>query len=548
MCSADSWTAKFETSAAALLLDVSSDPYGCFSPSIYETARLVSLGSWLDGHKERVRFLVESQHPDGSWGGPDGYGLVPTLSACEALFTCLWRADETGPIFDTGAVASAVDRGLRVLFGRLGLEDPYPVPDTVAVELIVPALTEEINAHLDRLASAPLTGLGAWRGAARLTAPDGVDEALLGRVRSAVRDDKSLPEKLWHSLEIAGGGVRGASFVRPQRGAVGCSAAATAAWLDPSASAGDHESVRYLNTMAVRSGGPVPVATPLPLFERAWVLAALASGGVAVPQRLLDDLHAAFGERGAAAGPGLPADSDDTATALYALALLGSPREPECLWAYRKDGYFSCFPDERTPSTSTNAHIVQALAACLGQRRWPRHAQYRRAISMVCEWLCSQQEADGAWWDKWHASPYYATACCVKALADGLGDDCATVLDKALEWVLGTQRRDGSWGRWAGTYEETAYAVQTLLQLPRSRTNTATAQAAARGCGFLMRWDGDQPHPQLWHDKDLYAPIRVIQAEGLAALHRAHTDPRVVALLRSDAATASLDCVAGDER
>jgi halimadienyl-diphosphate synthase len=68
-------------------------------------------------------------------------------------------------------------------------------------------------------------------------------------------------------------------------------------------------------------------------------------------------LHAAFGEWGVAAGVGLPLDSDDTAVTLYALAQLGSPRSLDHLLAYQVDKHL-CFSDERTPSISTNAHVL----------------------------------------------------------------------------------------------------------------------------------------------------------------------------------------------
>jgi hypothetical protein len=42
---------------------------------------------------------------------------------------------------------------------------------------------------------------------------------------------------------------------------------------------------------------------------------------------------------------------------------------------------------------------------------------------------------------------------------------------------------------------------------------------------------GDHKHPPLWHDKDLYTPIRVVRAEGLAALHLAYANPRVAVIV-----------------
>ena len=87
--------------------------------------------------------------------------------------------------------------------------------------------------------------------------------------------------------------------------------------------------------------------------------------------------------------------------------------------------------------------------------------------------------------------------------------------EKAVDWVLQTQKRDGSWGRWAGTYEETAYAIRIL-----SHSRQDVSEAMTRGAKFMHEW-GDQEHPPLWHDKDLYTPTRIVRAEGQAALHLA---------------------------
>lgn len=77
-------------SAQKIVDDLTERPWGSSSPSVYETGRLVSLAPWLTGHGERLRFLLAEQRPDGGWGLPDdGYALVPTLSATEALLSAL---------------------------------------------------------------------------------------------------------------------------------------------------------------------------------------------------------------------------------------------------------------------------------------------------------------------------------------------------------------------------------------------------------------------------------------------------------------------------
>ena len=523
---------RTNAAVGALVAEMSSDSWGAVSPSVYETARLVTLAPWLAGHRQRVLFLLQSQHPDGSWGGPDGYGLVPTLSATEALLASLRRGQQAGNRqgLDYAAVVRAVDGGLRALFGWLRAGARVVVPDTIAAEIVVPALIAQVNAHLDGLVPAPVSGLDSWRGSGRLLLPPGADDGLRARLGDLVRHGHALPAKLLHSLEALGPVVRGTPLVHPVHGAVGCSPAATAAWLRDRT--GCRAAVGYLEAVQDRGRGPVPGVTPITVFERAWVVAALTTVGIGVrvPRGLVDSLHAAFGACGVAAGPGLPPDSDDTAGALYALAQLGVPRSLDCLLTYQVDAYFSCFLDERTPSTSTNAHILQTLNRYL-ERDVPQRFRHQAMMGKLAGWLRDCQEVDGSWWDKWHASPYYATASCATALYRHSRSASTSAVSRAVEWLLDSQREDGSWGRWSGTYEETAYGVQTLLQTYVPRADSAVEQAAARGCVFLQRSPGDHKHPPLWHDKDLYTPIRVVRAEGLAALHLAYTNPHVAAIV-----------------
>ncbi|HVW44936.1 MAG TPA: prenyltransferase/squalene oxidase repeat-containing protein [Amycolatopsis sp.] len=496
-----------------LLAEMSVDRFGDFSPSIYETARLVTLAPAFAGHDGRIRYLLAEQHPAGHWGGPGEYSLLPTLSATEALLAELGRTRAPH-------VARAVRHGLRVLFATLATGNDVPLPDTVAVELLVPSLIADINARLAALETKQLPGLDSWRDGRRLRCPSGCRPELLAALREAAAGGHALPEKLGHSLEMLGPAAREAAFVRPDQSGAGCSPAATAAWFGRRATNGNHHpALRYLRAVQARHGGPVPVAAPLDVFERAWVLAAFTDAGlpVTVPPGIVRELQAAVGKAGVAGGAGLPADADDTATVLHALANVGAPQPLDPLWNYHTGDHFSTYPDERTPSVTTNAHVLQAFSA--HPETGSRETDAKRALA---HWLSARQNEDGSWSDKWHASPYYATACCFTALS-GHADGIAAA-HKAVRWVLATQRENGSWGRWQGTAEETAYAVQILLRAH----DPAADDAAARGCAFLL--DADGPHPALWHDKDLYTPGRIVRAEIIAALHLAHADPRIPAL------------------
>ncbi len=545
--------------ADELVAGLMARPWGQVSPSVYETGRLVTLAPWLAGHAERIDFLVRTQHPDGTWGAPDGYGLVPTLSATEALLSALSRGD-TGSRPETAAeVAGAADRGLRALSAWLGgasspvdhprscptgtSVDVAALPDMPALDMIVPSLVVAINEHLDALDRTP--GAAVDAAGRRLGMPPGMSTDRLAMVRALVASGADLPEKLVHALEIAGGVASGATAVRPTSiGTIGASPAATAAWLgdrgllDPT-----DRSLRHLEAVARRHGGPVPVGLPITVFERAWVLSWLARAGIPldVPPEMPADIRAAIGPSGTPAGPGLPPDADTTSVALYALALLGVPCEPAGLWAFETDTHFCTWPGEDGFSVSVNAHVLDAFGQYAVARPddAARYLPYMRKLAVLVR---DHQRPDGSWDDRWHASPYYATACCTLALADFGGEEGADAVRRAVRWVLSTQRPDGSWGRWEGTAEETAYAMQILLltrhhQAAGARDAEATeagvtgaevTEAAARGYAFLLEPAGQAEDPPLWHDKDLYLPEAIVRAAVLAALHLARTDPVVM--------------------
>jgi hypothetical protein len=461
-----------------LLAGLAERPWGQVSPSVYETARLVSLAPWLPRHAERVGFLLAAQRPDGGWGPPGGYELVPTLSATEALLAAGERA--------------AAWRGVARLT-RLLRSGPS-IADTPAADLIVPALLERIRE----------------RAGPSLPMPAGMDARRLAAVRARFGSSASVPQKLLHALEVLGDAARGAGGDAAARlGPVGASPAATAAWLGAPR---ESPAMSYLLAAAHRDGGPVPCATPITVFERAWVLAGLARSGVpfAAPPDLVASLTADWGPAGTPAGPGLPPDADTTAVVLFARLELGHPADPGVLHAYDTGEHFCTWPGEDGASVTTNAHVLDALGAA-GR---PADAA---VVDRLTAWLCDRQDPAGWWHDRWHSSPYYATACCALALARfGRGPAAAAALARAAGWVAATQRPDGSWGAWTGTAEETAYALQVLLapgapaRSPRSPRVDLPAAV-----GHLTAAAGADP--PLWHDKDLYAPHAIVRAAAIAA-------------------------------
>ena len=489
--------------AQELVDEMAVDPCGLTTPSLYETARLVASASWLDGHQERVEFLLTQQHKDGTWGGPAAYGLLPTLSAVDALLSVA-GAD------DTQRVGRAAKSGLAALAQRFSRE--VQLPDTIAVELLVPWLVERIDQRLAQVDDQRSPGLTGMPGRLHLPA----DMRPLRDMREHLRDHSGIPKKAWHSLEAFGAPAVRSPTVIAVGGAVGASPAATVAWLgdQPHADAA-RACLDYLRQTQARHGGPVSGITAITYFEQAWVVTALCGAGLhlEIPAQITGSLRTALQGTGWPAGPGLPTDSDDTAAALHALDLMGRPEPSDCLWGYDTGSHFECFCGERTPSASANAHVLIALAD-RGRQADPCCSS---AAERVGRWLLEQQHSGGYWTDKWHASPYYATACCAAALARLGGPRASAAVDSAVRWVLDTQRADGSWGRWAGTGEETAYAIQILGH--SAVPDQAAIDAILRGRTFLIgHIDDHGDDPPLWHDKDLYAPLRVIRAEILAAM------------------------------
>ncbi|MFI8323761.1 prenyltransferase/squalene oxidase repeat-containing protein [Streptomyces sp. NPDC085529] len=490
--------AALRSAAQDIVDEMIADPYGLTSPSVYETARMVASTPWLEGHQQRVEYLLDQQHEDGTWGGPAAYGLVPTLSAVDALLSVAGTQDAP-------RIAKAVESGLAALADRFPRD--AELPDTIAVELLAPWLIEQIDQRLSGMDD---------RGALPARLDLQADTGTLDKIRELLRRHTAIPEKTWHSLEALGAPAVRSGTVTPTGGAVGASPAATAAWLgEPPHTDAVEASLEYLHRTQARHGGPVSGITSITYFELAWVVAALAGSGldVDIPAQVADTLRTALGTDGLGAGPGLPSDSDDTSAALHALDLLGKPESIDCLWEYDTGLYFTCFPNERTPSTSTNAHILIALA----DRRGQGDTRVDGAVERVGDWLVDQQEPDGRWMDKWHASPYYATACGAAAMARLDGPRASAALDDAVRWVLDTQHADGSWGRWEGTGEETAYALQVLNH--QAAPDRRSLEAIRAGRAFLTAHvaDGREDTP-LWHDKDLYTPVRVIRAEILATL------------------------------
>lgn len=509
--------------ATRLVARVDQDGWGDVRPSLYETARVLSLAPWLPGEPRRLAHLLEEQAPDGSWGeGPQPYRLLPTLSAVEAVLAVLLRGAESEQ--DGARLMATAQRGLAAL---RALPPAGPWPDTAAAEILVPGLVARINEQLELAAADGRPQLGQWRPGPRLAVPGGYHEAAPGYVARKYESADRLPVKYHHTFEGIAGHLPPA-LIPQAAGLLGSSPAATAALaaVAPAAAAG---AIAGLHAVAQRYDGLFPEAAPILVYERLWVAAALARAGlpaatVATIRAWVDRIYDPAGVRGA---PGLMVDADDTAMAVLVASLVGRPCDPAPLALFHNGTHYDCYVGEDTGSVTANAHALQALGGYLEQRPEARGGHGSR-IAELSAWLISVQRSEGHWHDKWHASPYYATERCVSALARYGGERATGAVDAAAAWTLDSQREDGSWGVWGGTAEETAYAVKILLGVRARSRQPRHEHALARAEAFLDATAAPgHRHPALWHDKTLYAPAAMIGAELLAAreLLRTRQDP-----------------------
>ena len=343
-------TAPVADAARELIAGLGLRPWGQVAASVYETGRLVAVAPWLTGHDQRIAFLLRSQRPDGAWGPPEGYALVPTLSAIDALLAAL--ADGRAGT----ELLAPVARGLGALVGTLLPSDARTLPDTPALDLIVPALVDTINDRLAGLERATAARLPR----PPLPLPTGLTRDRLRAVRSAVAAGMTLPPKLAHFYEILDAVPTDAG---PTLTAVGASPAATAAWLTAAGPAAGPAAHAFLRALIQDGGGPVPCPAPITVFERAWVLSGLHRAGITINPPACrpgepDRCHRPAGHRHRRRPADRRRHHRGDPRRVGPARPSGGPGQPV---GVRDGDGFCTWPGEDGFSVTTNAHVLDAF-------------------------------------------------------------------------------------------------------------------------------------------------------------------------------------------
>lgn len=478
---------------------------GTVTSTTYDTAWLARLGDHdLSLSNPALEWLCEHQLSDGSWGAKDIYyyhdRVICTLSAMLAL------ARQGRRSLDKVQIEKGLYALERVTAGATGGLASDPNGATVGFEMIVPTLVAE----------AEKLGLITQQG-----------DRILGRMAKmrAIKMEKLAGRKInkyvtpAFSAEMAGldgQGILEADNLQEPNGSVANSPSATA-YFSTHLRHGDDRALNYLKKILNPDHG-APAFAPIDIFEVAWtlwnikIIPNLNDLDETMLKSHLEFLRANWDVDsgiGTASG-GTIKDGDDSGLVFEVLAHYGVLGDIEAILRYEEAGHFRCFALESNPSISTNIHILGALRQHGLDKEHP-------SVRKIIKFLQSVRQPGGFWFDKWHASPYYATSHAAIIFA-GYED---TQIESAINWMIDTQKEDGGWGYYgASSPEETSYCLQALSIWNLRKDSPALTGSIRRAYMWLME-NSNKKNPPLWIGKALYCPSRVVQSSILSAMRLA---------------------------
>jgi len=471
---------------------------GHMASTAYDTAWAARLGEVDWGLSSRaLAWLSEHQLPDGSWGAPAPMyyhdRVLCTLAAMIALSYQGRRGRDRTQI-ENGKLALQ-----RIVGGATQGLQADPNGATVGFEMIAPTLAAE---------------------AEKLGIIKNQGNRILGRLskqrakKLAYLQNNMINKHVTIAFSAEMAGTDGKHMLdienlQEGNGSVGVSPSATA-YFATYIKRGDAPSLKYLRSVIKPDGG-MPNVAPFDVFEIAWTLWNLSfipdlkKNGKLQPH--LEFLSKAWQPK---RGVGFAAeysvkDSDDTGLVYDTLLRFGIEKDLASVLIYEEKDHFRCFDLEANPSISANIHVLGALGqAGLNEKN--------SSVSKAINFLRKAKGEHSYWIDKWHSSPYYATSHAIIACA-GFAKE---MVEGSVHWILNSQNRDGSWGTYLSTAEETAYAIQALW-IWNEKVAKVPKTALKNGARWLKE-HMDHPYPPLWIGKCLYSPDLVIRSAVISAL------------------------------
>jgi len=150
------------------------------------------------------------------------------------------------------------------------------------------------------------------------------------------------------------------------------------------------------------------------------------------------------------------------------------------------------------PSADVTAHAVEMLAL-IGLGDTP-------AAHRGVQWLIDCQEADGSWFGRWGVNHVYGTGAVIPGLIAAGVDPSRACIRRAMRWLEEHQNDDGGWGEDPRSYDEERWigrgpstASQTAWALLALHAAGERSPALERGVEWLVatqRADGTWDEPQ----------------------------------------------------